>query len=203
LVGITKLRMGRQDSRVAVDVLFVQGAGAMNAPEGSGVLADFLRRDLGAGYNVVAPEMPGADTDPRYEPWRDEVDRQLGALGGGIALVGHSLGGSVLLKDLAEKQSPVPVAGIFLVSVPWWGPEGWDYDEFAMPDEFAHTLPAVPTFLYNSRYDTTVPYEHQALYLERMPGVIARTIEGSEHSFVNGLPELVTDIRDVVPAEST
>jgi len=176
-------------------VLFVQGAGDMHAPEGSGVLADYLQRELGSGFQVVAPEMPDASSDPNYDRWAAEIAAQLKRLDGPVLLVGHSLGGSVLLKYLASTSPRAAVSGLFLVSVPWWGPEGWAYDDYAVANGFASGLPNVPIFLYNSRDDPIVPYDHQQLYLDRIPGATARTIEGSEHSFVNGLPELISDIR--------
>ncbi|MFZ1115952.1 MAG: alpha/beta fold hydrolase [Propionibacteriaceae bacterium] len=81
----------------AQPVLFIQGAGGMYQPEGSGRLAAYLARELGAGYRVIAPEMPDAD-DPHYQPWRDRIEQELEALDQAVILVGHSFGGSVLLK---------------------------------------------------------------------------------------------------------
>ena len=81
----------------AQPVLFIQGAWGMYQPEGSGRLAAYLARELGAGYRVIAPEMPDAD-DPHYQPWRDRIEQELEALDQAVILVGHSFGGSVLLK---------------------------------------------------------------------------------------------------------
>lgn len=179
-------------------MLFVQGGGDMWVPDGSGVLARYLEESLGPDFEVVAPEMPDAETDPRYLPWRDRIDAELRAMDGSVVLVGHSLGGSVLLKYLAEGPPPQPISGLFLVSTPWWGPEGWAYDEFAVPDDFASQLPDIPTFIYHCREDPEVPFTHLALYKERLPNAKSRPVDGSDHSFTNGLPELITDIRDVV-----
>jgi serine hydrolase len=170
----------------------------MRDPEGSGVLADYLERSLGADYQVIAPEMPDAAIGPHYLPWRNQIDSELSAVDGAVVLVGHSFGGSVLLKYLAEGPPPRSVAGLFLVSVPWWGPEGWAYDEYALPADFASRLPAMPTFFYHSREDPHVPFAHLALYEQRLPQATSRPIDGSQHSFTDGLPELVSDIRDAV-----
>ncbi len=175
-------------------VLFIQGAGDMWAPEGSGILANYLKTALGPDFEVMAPEMPDAAIGPHYLPWRDRIDTELRAIDGPVILVGHSFGGSVLLKYLAEGPPPTSIVGLFLVSVPWWGPEGWAYDEYALPDDFASKLPAIPIFLYHSREDPHVPYDHLALYEERLPNAKSRSIDGQEHSFTN-LPALITDIR--------
>ena len=128
-------------------VLFIQGAGSMHEPEGSGRLAAYLDREL-TGYRVTAPEMPDAD-NPHYQPWRDRIEQELEAIDGEVILVGHSFGGSVLLKYLAEGSYRKPVRGLFLVSVPNWGPDGWAYDEFAVPNDVGSRLPAsrIPVFI--------------------------------------------------------
>ncbi len=182
-------------------LLFVQGAGDMWAPDGSGVLVRYLEKALGPDFDVKAPEMPDAETDPHYLPWRDRIDAELRAMDGAAVLVGHSFGGSVLLKYLAEGSPPRPISGLFLLSTPWWGPEGWAYDEYAVSDDFASRLPDIPTFLYHSREDPEVPFTHLALYEERLPTATSRPIDGSNHSFTDGLPELVADIRQVVSAD--
>jgi uncharacterized protein len=81
--------------------------------------------------------------------------------------------------------------------VPFWGPSGWEYEEYDLPDDFPAGLPATPTFLYHSRDDPEVPFAHLRLYEERLPSAIARPVAGAEHSFVDGLPVLVDDIRVV------
>jgi predicted alpha/beta hydrolase family esterase len=142
-------------------VLFIQGAGGMHQPEGSGRLAAYLARELGSGYRVIAPEMPDAD-NPHYEPWRDQIEQELEAVDEAVILVGHSFGGSVLLKYLAEGSYRQPVRGLFLISVPNWGPDGWAYEEFAVPDDVGSRLPASKIFLYHSRDDPEVPFAHLA-----------------------------------------
>jgi uncharacterized protein len=178
----------------AQPVLFIQGAGGMHQPEGSGELAAYLAQELGTGYSVIAPEMPDAD-NPHYQPWRDRIEQELGAIDEAAILVGHSFGGSVLLKYLAEGSYPKPVRGLFLVSVPNWGLDGWAYEEFAVPDDVGLQLTTSRIFLYHSRDDPEVPFAHLGYYEERLPMATARPIDGSEHSFLQGLPTLVDDIK--------
>ena len=177
-------------------VLFIQGAGSMNEPEGSGRLAAYLARELGTDYRVIAPEMPDAD-NPHYRPWWDRIEQELEPIDVKVILVGHSFGGSVLLSYLAEGSYRKPVRGLFLVSVPNWGPDGWAYDEFAVPNDIGSRLPATRIFLYHSRDDPEVPFAHLAYYQDRLPTAAARPIDGSAHSFVEGLPTLVDDIKSL------
>ncbi|MGH3338180.1 MAG: hypothetical protein ACRDPL_05030, partial [Propionibacteriaceae bacterium] len=85
--------------------------------------------------------------------------------------------------------------GLFLVSVPNWGPDGWAYDEFASPNDVRSRLLASRIFLYHSRDDPEVPFAHLGYYQERLPQATARPVDGSEHSFAAGLPMLVDDIK--------
>jgi uncharacterized protein len=199
LIGNVKASATRHGEETILDtrpVLFIQGAGRMHAPEGSGRLAAYLAHELSADYRVIAPEMPDAD-NPRYQPWRDRIEQELEAIDEDVLLIGHSLGGSVLLQYLAEGSHLKPVPGLFLLSVPNWGPDGWAYDEFAVPNDVGSRLLASRIFLYHSRDDPVVPFAHLGYYQEHLPRATARPLDGSEHSFVAGLPMLVDDIKSL------
>jgi predicted alpha/beta hydrolase family esterase len=128
----------------------------MHEPEGSGRLAAYLARELDTDYRLIAPEMPDAD-DPRYQAWRDRIEQELEAIDGKVIFVGHSFGGSILLNYLAEGSYRKPVRGLFLVSVPNWGPGGWAYDEFAVPNDAESRLPASRIFLLDSELTRSSP----------------------------------------------
>jgi uncharacterized protein len=104
------------------EVLFVQGAGDKDEPDGSGRLIAYLQDALGDGFAVLAPDMPEAASDPRYGPWAGRIKEELAVMGVRPILVGHSLGASVLLRWLAEGGYGRPVGGLFLVATPDWGP---------------------------------------------------------------------------------
>jgi alpha-beta hydrolase superfamily lysophospholipase len=78
-------------------------------------------------------------TIPSTNP--DWIEQGLEAIDEEVISVGHSFGGSVLLKYLAEGSYRKPVPGLFLVSVPNWGPDGRAYDEFAAPNDVGSRLP--------------------------------------------------------------
>jgi predicted alpha/beta hydrolase family esterase len=180
-------------------ILAVHAAGDPHQPEGSGLLFDWLGRQLGSDYRVLAPTMPEPD-EPHYRPWRDRIEQELATIQGTVILFGHSFGGSVLVKYLAGGSVPVAVHGLFLASVPYWGPGGWEYEEYDLPDEFADRLPPTPIFLYHSRDDPEVPFAHLGLYAAKLPKATVRPIDGADHSFTRGLPQLVTDIRSMAQA---
>ncbi len=174
-------------------VLFVHGGG-QGAYEEDKKLAASLRELLGAAYDVRYPEMPGADS-PEYGALKEQITRELAALDGEVILVGHSLGGSVLLKYLSEEKVEKPVAGLFLIAPPYWGAEDWEVGEYALQDGFASKLPReLPVFIYHSRDDEVVPFVHLALYEGELAQASIRELDGRGHQFNDDLSEVAQDI---------
>jgi uncharacterized protein len=60
---------------------------------------------------------------PVYEAWRERIAKELDAPEGEVIPLGHSLGGSILLKYLCEEEVEKPVVGLFLVATPYWSVE--------------------------------------------------------------------------------
>jgi predicted alpha/beta hydrolase family esterase len=178
-------------------ILFIQGGGE-GAYEIDGKLVAFLRGALGAEYEVRYPRMP-SESDPDYERWKARIKEELAALQGEVVLVGHSLGGSFLLKYLVEARMENPIAGIFLIAVPYWGGDGWKYEGYqkvALPDNFASKLPSgTPIFLYHGRDDEVAPFAHLALYAGKLPHATIRALDGRGHQLDNDLSEVVADVK--------
>jgi uncharacterized protein len=175
-------------------VLLIHGGGE-GAYEADKELAAHLQDALGAAYDVRYPKMPDADR-PEYEAWTNEIAKELSALAGEVILVGHSLGGSILLKYLSEERVERPVAGLFLVAAPYWGAEDWQVSEYALQDGFASKLPGeLPVFLYHSRDDEVVPFAHLALYAEKLAQATFRELDDRGHQFNEDLSEVARDIK--------
>ena len=175
-------------------VLFIHGGGE-GAYEADKKLVASLRVALGATYDVRYPRMPDPGR-PEYGAWRERISEYLGALAGEVFLVGHSLGGSILLKYLCEIGTTTRVAGLFLIAAPFWGTEGWEVDEYTLREDFASKLPSeLPVFLYHGRDDEVVPLEHLYLYAEALPRATIRKLDGRGHQFDEDLPEVAQDIR--------
>jgi predicted alpha/beta hydrolase family esterase len=175
-------------------VLFVHGGGERVREADKKKLAAGLRDALGAAFGVRYPEMPHADR-PGYESWKDRVAQELAALDGGVIFVGHSLGAAVLVEYLSEEVVERSVTGIFLVAAPFWGAEDWEVDEYELRKDFASKLPdGLPMFFYRGRDDEVVPFEHLAMYAERLPRAAFRGFDGRGHQFGDDLSEVVRDI---------
>lgn len=165
-------------------VLFIQGGGA-GAYEEDGKLAAALQDALGSAYQVIYPHMPN-EADPAYTAWKAQIAKELVSLAGKVILVGHSAGGSVLLRYLAEEHVEQPIAGIFIIAAPYWGAEEW---QAGLPK-------GVPLFLYHSRDDTIVPFAHLALFAQKLGTAVTREVTGG-HQLNNDLAAVAKDIASV------
>jgi uncharacterized protein len=186
----------KQDQREPMRkrVLFIHGGGEGAYAEDR-KLAVSLQDALGAAYDVRCPKMPDEDR-PMYEAWKERIAKELDALEGEVILVGHSLGGSILLKYLTEEEVEKLVAGLFLVATPYWGVEDWEVGEYALREDFASKIPKEMTvFLYHSSDDGVVPFTHAALYAQKLPRATVREFDGRGHQFDDDLSEVAQDIR--------
>lgn len=176
-------------------VLFVHGAGE-EAHEEDEPLATSLGDALGGGYAVSYPPMP-ASFEATYEDWIAAIEGALARLAGPVGLVGHSVGGSVLLKYLSEARVAQAVDGLFVLAAPFWGADDfWQWEEARLPADAAARLAQVPRIvLYHGTDDRVVPYSHLGLYRELLPDAAVRAIEGRGHQFGNDLAFAAADIR--------
>jgi predicted alpha/beta hydrolase family esterase len=176
-------------------LLFIHSAGAQGSGEGSNDLVAFLRRSSADVFDVFAPSMPDPE-NPHYSAWKQRLAREMEKVESGVVLVGHSLGGSVLLKYLSEEKIEKTVGGLFLISTPYWGNKSWTVSEFMLKENFASTLPMIPeVILYHSHDDEWVPFEHVRQYAKKLPDATVRALDGRGH-FINvkNFSELKNDI---------
>ena len=182
---------------MTTQVLYVQGGGKDVHEHWDNELVASLERELGDGYSVRYPRMPGEE-DPKFETWKAALLGECNALEGGAILVGHSVGGTVLIHTLAE-QPPMPrLGGIFLISAPFIGDGGWRSDDIRARTDFSDRLPlGLPVFLYHAIDDDIVPVAHVYLYSHTMPRAVVRTIENSNHQLNNDSSLVARDIRGI------
>lgn len=176
-------------------VLFIHGGG----DDGYGAdkpLADSLRRHLGADYQVHFPKMP-SDESPDFG-WLAKIGEELDAIAGPIVLVGHSLGASMLLRYLSEREVRRPIRGLFLLATPFWsGAEDWKRG-LKLRKDFASALPKdLPIFLYQNEDDEEVDPAQLAVYQKELPEATVRVAPTGGHQFGNDLEVVARDIAGV------
>jgi uncharacterized protein len=176
-------------------VLFLHSSGPQGPGEGSSRLVDRLREELGAEFEVAFPLLP-TPNDPHYAPWSERLSEILADTDDPIVVVGHSLGGSVFLKHLAEGGRAAHVTGIVLLATPYWGESGWEA-EWALPKGWPDAgteLP--PTHLFHSRDDEVIPFSQLERYRERLPDATVHPLDGRGHLYNRGdLTEILDAIR--------
>jgi predicted alpha/beta hydrolase family esterase len=175
-------------------VLFIQGGGAGAHDEWDDKLVDSLRRELGDGYEVRYPRMPDED-DPGYAGWTPAVRREIEASDRGAIVVGHSVGGTILINALAEQSPEVRLGAVVLVAAPFVGPGGWPGDDFELPPDLGAKLPrGVPVHLFHGLSDDTVPASHADLYARVIPQARVHLLPERDHQLGNDLSEVAEAI---------
>ena len=176
-------------------VLFVQGGGEGVHDRWDNQLVDSLRGELGPAYDVRYPVMPN-EADPKYAVWKRALQTELAALEPGAIVIGHSVGGTILIHVLAEPSPRSDLGAICLIAAPFIGTGGWESDEIEPRPDLAARLPRdVPIFFYHGRDDDTVPLAHVELYARAVPQAQVRRLAGRDHQLNNRLAEIAVDIR--------
>ena len=174
------------------EILFIHSAGPQGDQQGSDYLVKFLIEQLGQDYQVRHPMMPDPE-NPHYEEWKEKLQSELMLLQGNV-VIGHSLGGSVLLKYLSECTNVNATPTVFLIAPPYWGAPEWEVDEYQLNDDSLSTTFS-KLFIYHSQDDEVVPVQHVGMYKAQFPNAVVCTLQNRGHLFSKGLPELVRDIK--------
>jgi len=176
-------------------VLFIHGGGGKEDYAADAKLVASLQEGLGEAFVVHYPFLPkesGSDFGRK-----NQIGKHISLLKGDIILVGHSLGVSMLLKYLSESWVLEKIAGVFLLSTPFWSGEEWKQG-FILQGGFPDQLPKqVPIFLYHSKGDEEVPFDHLERYAQYLPKATLRTISKGAHQFNYNLSWVAKDIQSL------
>jgi pimeloyl-ACP methyl ester carboxylesterase len=178
------------------EILFIQGGGAGVHDAWDDKLVESLRRELGDGYEVRYPRMPAED-DPNYARWSAAIRRELASLDDDAVLVGHSLGGAILVSTLAEHPPERRPGAIVLIAAPFVGPGGWPAEEFALPADLGPKLaPGVPVHVFHGLQDQTAPPSHADLYARAIPQAQVHLLPARDHQLGNDLSEVARAVAE-------
>jgi len=179
-----------------VQILFIQGGGK-GAYEEDKKLVSSLQDALEEQHDIHFPKMP-KENDPSYELFEGKIDKELKTIKDKVVLIGHSLGACYLLKYLTEAKIDKHIAGMFLISTPFWGKGGWQYEGFTLNNDLASKRTVnIPLFFYHSNDDEIVPFSHLTLYEEKFPHAKIRKIVGRGHQLKNDVSEIVHDLQSL------
>jgi len=175
-------------------ILFIQGGGAGAHDQWDDKLVESLRRGLGDGREVRYPRMPDED-DPNYARWVEAIRREIAGLDDGAVVVGHSVGGTLLINALAEQAPERKLAAIVLIAAQFVGAGGWPSDEFELPSDLGARLPqGVPVHVFHGLEDETAPPSHAHLYASAIPQAQLHLLPGRDHQLNNDLANVAKAI---------
>jgi predicted alpha/beta hydrolase family esterase len=176
-------------------VLFIQGGGEGTHDEWDDKLVESLRRELGVGFEVRYPRMPAED-DPSATTWVPAIRQAMAALEDGAVVVGHSVGGTVLVHALTEEPLGGRLGAIVLIAAPFVGTGGWPGDEFELRSDLGARLPTgVPIHIFHGLDDDTVPPAHADLFAQALPQALVHRLPGRDHQLGDDLGDVATLIR--------
>jgi predicted alpha/beta hydrolase family esterase len=178
-------------------LLFVQGGGAGTHDEWDDKLVESLRRELGPNFEIRYPRMPNED-DPSYAPWKATLEREFASLDDDAILVGHSIGGTILVNALAQSRPAREFGAIFLIAAPFVGEGGWPSEDMNPPSDLGARLPRdVPVFIYHGLDDATAPPSHADLYARAIPQALVRRLPDRDHQLNDDLSEIAATINSL------
>jgi serine hydrolase len=176
------------------NILFIQGGGGEEDYAADAKLVASLQDALGNAYTVHYPFLPN-ESGPDFGRGK-QIARELSSIQGEVILVAHSLGASMLLKYLSENEIKKEIAGIFLISTPFWkGDEDWK-EGLKLQKDFSEKLPkGVPIFLYHCKDDEVVPFTDLSIYAKKLHNAVVREIASGDHQLGNDLTQVARDIQ--------
>ena len=114
-------------------ILFAHSAGPQyGAGKGSYDLVKYLKSNLSEEFEILFPTIE-KPMMPTYEKFKKMFASSFAKISGPVILIGHSLGGSTLLKYLSEEKPSISISGLFLVATPHWES---NMQEFQLKENF-------------------------------------------------------------------
>jgi pimeloyl-ACP methyl ester carboxylesterase len=182
------------DVMMKKSVVFFHGGGSREDYDADEKLVASLKIKLGPDYLVHYPFLQD-DGSPDLGR-RGQISHEILASQEGVLLVGHSLGASMLLACLSEREIKKKIGGIFLLATPFWsGTEDW-VEAFKLKPDFATRIyTKIPLFFYHCKDDEVVPFDHLAVYKQELPRARFCEILSGGHQLGNDLTLVGNDIR--------
>ena len=178
-------------------VLFIHSAGPQGRGEGSSALLEGLGAAMQDGPGLHAPLMPEPD-NPDAEAWIAACQSEIAGISDDMVLVGHSLGGSIILQTLARFGQPANLVGVITLASPFWGAAGWDFESYAIPENGTEAVRQLPRLvMLQGEEDEVVAADHLDLYKALLPNADTRRLPGEDHAAAGAGPVLVRAIAEM------
>jgi predicted alpha/beta hydrolase family esterase len=135
------------------------------------------------------------EEDPSYASWSRAIRHELTTVGHEAVVVGHSVGGTMLVATIAESPPTSAPRTIVLISAPFVGTGGWPGDGFEFSLDLGARLPAkAAVHLFHGLEDQIVPSSHLDLYARAIPRASTHLLPGRDHQLNDDLAPVATVI---------
>lgn len=156
-----------------------------------------LAEALGEGYELFYPSMPNS-FNAKYVEWKIWFEKYIPLLTEDVILLGHSLGGSFLVKYLSEEVFPRRIRATFIIAAPFDQDEDRALVEFVPPPSLGLLeQQGGRLFFYHSLDDTIVSPAEIEKYKKHLPHARYQIFDSYGHFLQAEFPEIVADIRSV------
>ncbi len=153
---------------------------------------------LSNNFEFIRPTMPNK-YNAKYTEWKIWFEKVLNYAKDNFILIGHSLGGTFLIKYLSENEIDKKIERLFLVSSALNDSKSGEYqlDTFAINKSLVASLTqkADEIVLIHSKNDTVVPFEDFEELTQLLPDANTMIFNDRGHFLQNEFPELVEYIK--------
>src|SRR5581483_6471859 len=159
---------------------------------------DTFQEKIGNEYDVFVPNMPNK-TNAQYNEWKIWFEKIIDKLNDNLILVGHSLGGSFLVRYLSDNDLSRKIKALFLISTPHDDQNlSEPLVEFNVQLSLERLVKQCPKiYLINSKDDPVVPESELEKYKKELPNAEVIMLENRGHFWQEELPELVGLIKKI------
>lgn len=160
---------------------------------------DWIIGVLSEDYDIIVPQMP-AKQNSDYEAWRIWFERHFDFINDeNPILVGHSLGGTFLLKYLSENNFPKKIKQLHLIAPAVYddglGLEKLSTFEFDIKQVNKIENLSNEIHLWHSEDDDVCLFKNSEMVKENIPSAIFHTFKDRGHFLQPAFPELLEVIK--------
>ncbi len=160
-------------------------------------LKDELRRK---GHEVVALDFPNPEM-PESEEWFKLLSDEICPLTEDDILVGHSLGGAMLLRFLDNAEARTLPKGVVTVGAPWFINHEQLRSFFPMDFDYEVIMWKAKLFtVIHSKDDKVVPFDHAEKYQKMLHANLVET-QSDGHFQGEQYPVILEEIQKIIDAQ--
>jgi hypothetical protein len=159
---------------------------------------ELLKINLGENYDVIFPTMP-IKHNANYMAWKIWFERHFKFINEEVILIGHSLGGTFLLKYLSENNFSKKILQLHLIA-PAVFDDGLTSEKLLT---FGFDVTKINTIynicsdihLWASRDDDCVTFKNSEIVKENLPSIEFHILENRGHFNSSEFPEILEVIK--------